>query len=193
MQWVSAKWTITKTESKTKIPSADKKPVYLFIGVCLQNSFVWLHQLQLSSPDSGKNCSWVWDHDLWSQTSLPFLTPGFPWELDLPKSSPHQLWWTEDNSVQFRLLLSAAQPPQQLCPNCLGRLNLSYPPLLLSLRVNIVVVSFSSAPDQPLSSSFQQHQRSSWQLIHPGNKEEFPSNQLVWQWISECPERRTLL
>lgn len=38
MQWLSAKWTITKIESKTKIPPADSKPIYLFFGACLQNS-----------------------------------------------------------------------------------------------------------------------------------------------------------
>lgn len=131
-------------------------------------------------------------------TSFAFLTPGFQWELNLLRFSPHHLWWTEDNSVQFRLLLSAAHPPQQLCPNCPGRLKLSYPLLLLGLRVNIVVVSFSCAPDQPLNSSFQQHLG----LTHPRGAQGSSSTQeqrgislkqLLWQWISECPEQRALL
>lgn len=100
-----------------------------------------------------------------------FLFSPFQCELDLLRSSPHQLWWTEDNSV---LLLSAAVPT-------LPREGKAFSATaLLCLRVNVVLSPLAL----PLNSSLQ----NSWQLIHP-NKEEFPSNQLLWQWLQSALNR----
>lgn len=168
----------------------------MYLVVCAYRTHsVWLHQFQLSSPDSGKNCSWMWE-TMASGVRQIFLFSPQAFSVNWTCSG---LLHTSFGELRINLwslgCFSQLHSPLSSCAQAAREVKAFLPLLLLCLRVNTAGGSFSSAPEFiiPAAPRADSPQRNSWQLIHPENKEEFPSNQLVWQGISECLKERALL